>query len=163
MAWTTPRTWVTSEVPTAAIFNTHVRDNLEALYGTTSSYTPQVDQGASTNIAKSITEARYLQTGRVLDVWTVLSMSASGTANSDVTVTLPVAHSGHTVNTTPGVGFVFDGSTGTHYACAMRFTSSTAVAFMTDLAVTNGHWGKSPNLAIATTDVLSFHVRYIVA
>lgn len=27
MAWTAPRTWVTSEVVTAAIMNTHVRDN----------------------------------------------------------------------------------------------------------------------------------------
>lgn len=28
MAWTTPRTWVTSEVVTASVMNTHVRDNL---------------------------------------------------------------------------------------------------------------------------------------
>src|SRR3990167_770547 len=27
MAWTTPRTWTVGEVPTAAIFNAHVRDN----------------------------------------------------------------------------------------------------------------------------------------
>lgn len=27
MAWSTPRTWVAGEVPTAAIFNAHVRDN----------------------------------------------------------------------------------------------------------------------------------------
>lgn len=33
MGWTTPRTWVAGEVPTAAIFNTHVRDNLNALNG----------------------------------------------------------------------------------------------------------------------------------
>lgn len=31
MAWTTPRTWVASEVVTAAIMNTHVRDNLTDL------------------------------------------------------------------------------------------------------------------------------------
>ena len=29
MAWTTPRTWVTSEVVTASLLNTHVRDNLK--------------------------------------------------------------------------------------------------------------------------------------
>jgi hypothetical protein len=28
MAWTAPRTWVTSEMVTAALMNTHVRDNL---------------------------------------------------------------------------------------------------------------------------------------
>ncbi len=32
MPWTTPRTWVTDEVPTAAIMNTHVRDDLAWLY-----------------------------------------------------------------------------------------------------------------------------------
>jgi len=31
MAWTTPRTWVTRELVTAAIMNAHVRDNLSAL------------------------------------------------------------------------------------------------------------------------------------
>ena len=30
MAWTTPRTWATNEVPTASIMNTHVRDNFNA-------------------------------------------------------------------------------------------------------------------------------------
>ena len=27
MAWTAPRTWVTGEIVTAAIMNSHVRDN----------------------------------------------------------------------------------------------------------------------------------------
>lgn len=31
MAWTAPRTWVVGEIPTAANFNTHVRDNMLAL------------------------------------------------------------------------------------------------------------------------------------
>ncbi len=31
MAWTAPRTWVTGETVTAAIMNTHVKDNLTAL------------------------------------------------------------------------------------------------------------------------------------
>ena len=31
MAWTSPRTWVTGETVTAALLNTHVRDNLNAL------------------------------------------------------------------------------------------------------------------------------------
>lgn len=31
MAWTTPRTFVTAEIETAAIFNTHLRDNLNFL------------------------------------------------------------------------------------------------------------------------------------
>lgn len=34
MAWTTPRNWVANEVVTAAIMNTHVRDNLSHLDST---------------------------------------------------------------------------------------------------------------------------------
>lgn len=32
MAWTDPRTWVAGEVPNAATFNTHVRDNFRMLW-----------------------------------------------------------------------------------------------------------------------------------
>jgi hypothetical protein len=32
MAWTAPRTWVTAELVTAAIMNTHVRDNMKELW-----------------------------------------------------------------------------------------------------------------------------------
>lgn len=35
MAWTAPRTWVTGETVTAALMNTHVRDNLTALKAAT--------------------------------------------------------------------------------------------------------------------------------
>ncbi len=34
MAWTVPRTWVTNEVVTSALLNTHVRDNESYLYAT---------------------------------------------------------------------------------------------------------------------------------
>lgn len=34
MAWTAPRTWVTGEIVTSALLNTHVRDNLRYLKGT---------------------------------------------------------------------------------------------------------------------------------
>ena len=34
MAWTAPRTWVTSELATAALLNAHVRDNLVYLHDT---------------------------------------------------------------------------------------------------------------------------------
>jgi hypothetical protein len=44
-AWTTPRTWVTDELVTASMLNTHIRDNLNALktpphnsYSTTGNY-----------------------------------------------------------------------------------------------------------------------------
>ena len=46
MAWTTPRTWVVGEVPTAAIMNTHVRDNLTHL-GSTHAHNGAAGAGGS--------------------------------------------------------------------------------------------------------------------
>ena len=50
MAWTSPRTWVASEVVTAAIMNTHVRDNLKAIGDAWTSFTPTWT-GVTTNPA----------------------------------------------------------------------------------------------------------------
>lgn len=40
MAWTTPRTWTTGEVVTAAMLNEQVRDNLDAIGAAWTAYTP---------------------------------------------------------------------------------------------------------------------------
>jgi hypothetical protein len=39
--WTTPRTWTAGEVVTAALLNTHLRDNLDAIDGPNGTFTPQ--------------------------------------------------------------------------------------------------------------------------
>lgn len=46
MAWTTPRTWVAGELVTAALFNTHIRDNENALPTVTSTITTTGTQTA---------------------------------------------------------------------------------------------------------------------
>lgn len=40
MAWTDPRTWVAGEIPDAGNFNTHVRDNFDAIGDPWPTYTP---------------------------------------------------------------------------------------------------------------------------
>ena len=160
MAWTTPRTWTTSEVPTGAIFNTHLRDNLNALYGTTTTYTPQVDQGVTTNIAKTVTEARYVQMGRVVHAWLYLSMTGTGTLGSDITFTLPVPASGHTTNGVIGAGWYFD--TGSQfYAGTARARSSTTGVITPHGAFT--YVGSSPSIAVANGDVIGAQLTYVVA
>jgi hypothetical protein len=39
MAWTIPRTWIPGELVTALMMNTHLRDNLNALYAPVMTYT----------------------------------------------------------------------------------------------------------------------------
>ena len=160
MAWTTPRTWVAAETVTASLMNAHVRDNLNALYGTTTSYTPQVDQGVSTNIAKTVTEARYVQMGRVVHVWIYLSMTGTGTAGSDITFTLPIAASGHTTNGVIGAAWYFD--TGSQfYAGTARARTSTTAVITPHGAFT--YVGSSPSIAVASGDVIGAQLTYVVA
>lgn len=85
MAWTAPRTFVSGEVLTAAIFNVHVRDNLAMLQDPTiNSYTPSVF-----NVATSARLGRWSRDGGWIkcDFDIVLSGAPSGT----IQISLPVA------------------------------------------------------------------------
>jgi len=50
MAWSTPRTWVASEIITAALFNAHIRDNFRYLKGLDGSITFEDDIITSHNV-----------------------------------------------------------------------------------------------------------------
>ena len=53
MAWTAPRTWVTGEVVTAALMNTHVRDDLRYLKGLDGGVTIEDDLDIGANLLKT--------------------------------------------------------------------------------------------------------------
>ena len=63
MAYTTPRTWVTSELVTATLLNTHLRDNIAYVHGRANCFIWTVagglavntDQGFHNRVANSIT------------------------------------------------------------------------------------------------------------
>lgn len=81
MAWTAPRTWTTSELVTAAFMNTHVRDNLTFLKGST---------GASQDAVRSFTNTSYLD----LDALTGGSGTISAVSVSVDTDTFVIVHVG---------------------------------------------------------------------
>ena len=160
MAWTTPRTWVTSEVPTAAIFNTHVRDNLNYLKGTSAAYTPQLDQGVTTNITKTVTEARYIQTGDVCDLWVQLTITGIGTLASNLTMTLPLTAIGYASQTVIGSGYLNDADVQS-YNVAVAMNSATTVVFRP--YALGGYFGSNPSVGVANGDILSVNCRFLVA
>lgn len=57
MAWTSPRTWVTSEIVTAALLNAHVRDNLLFLKSGVASNTQLTADPAATSGTTELTVA----------------------------------------------------------------------------------------------------------
>lgn len=67
MAWTTPRTWVAGEVVTAALLNTHLRDNLLAIGDSWSSYAVSWT-AVTTNpsIGNGTLSGKYLQIGKLV-------------------------------------------------------------------------------------------------
>lgn len=54
MAWTSPRTWVAAELVTAALLNTHLRDNLNAIQGGLISLVKVPFAGATSDPALSV-------------------------------------------------------------------------------------------------------------
>ncbi|MBN1200610.1 MAG: hypothetical protein JXJ20_02020 [Anaerolineae bacterium] len=66
MAWTTPKTWSTSELVTAAMLNTHLRDNLNALKAPPSSRL----QNFNTTISTTSTTWTDLTAGMVRELTT---------------------------------------------------------------------------------------------
>lgn len=112
MAWTTPRTWVTGEVVTAAYFNTNLRDNLNFLVGAA---------GAEVLTSETTTSTTYTDLATVGPAVTVttgvsaLALFSAEMGNSTANATLlSVAVSGATTlaasenyravdNTTSGV------------------------------------------------------------
>lgn len=103
MAWSSPRTWVTSEVVTAAHMNQEVRDNLDAVLpdgvaGEAWSPTLEAD---SSNATATVTGRQY-QVGALMFVWARFVVTDPG--SGVYFVTLPTAASGLGASTANGGG-----------------------------------------------------------
>lgn len=59
--------------------------------GAWTNFTPNVDQGATTNIAKTVTYSRYQRHGRMITFAFHLVMTGTGTASSTISVGIPFA------------------------------------------------------------------------
>jgi hypothetical protein len=180
MAWTTPRTWVAGEIPTAAQLNTHLRDNLTHLYEaqqhTLLSYTvpSTITLASSSDTGWQYPDATniklpFTKHGAAADSIVVFfaeaAVSPSSTLNSSGTYS--IARFGFGVN-----AFIYRGYNGSQ---TMPNLTNTAINtevplsmmhIVTDLTpgnhtlflvwrlVTNG----ASSMAIYTTDTLKLHV-----
>lgn len=153
MAWATWRTWVAGEVVTAALLNQQIRDNENAIYplgdptAAWTTFTPQIDQGASTNITKTVTYSAYTRMGRTLFWDFRLDMTAGGTGGSVLTLTIPAAPT----STIRAIGSGYIASAGTVVTGTWLVLSATTIGIVT--TGSNGNaWGNSPVTAIANGD-----------
>lgn len=145
MAWTSPRTWTSGEVPTAAIFNTHVRDNLKAIGDAWTAWSPTL---VATTIGNGSTVSRYMQAGKLVHFRHSVTLgSTSSVSGAQMGFTLPVNAQASNFQSIPlriyttGTSFVFgtaliDGAAG--YDRAMFFVAAGGWTG-TGLA-TGSHW-----------------------
>lgn len=76
MAWTTPRTWVTGELVTASIMNTHIRDNENALAARALAF--WIGDVASVALTSGVKGYLYLPFAMTLSAWTLISGDSTG-------------------------------------------------------------------------------------
>lgn len=129
MAWTSPRTWVSGEVLTAALLNTHVRDNLLELNSTTSTwstYTPTLTAGT---LGNGTIAGRYKQIGKVVHFTAKFVLGSTSAVSTGLAVSLPVTS---TASTPASLiqGFAYDVSGNQGYWLAGEHSTTTITPYI---------------------------------
>ena len=166
MAYVTPGTVASGDVATAAAWNVLVGNDIDIdtyvapIRTGWVDYTPTLAQGASTNIAKTVTYSKYIKTGKLV-IWVCfLEITGSGTGGSTITVTLPVTSA--IANTVAvGGGKYFDASV-QGYACTATLETTTLLSLTAD-SNNGGRLGNFPNIAAAVNDQFTFTAIYPAA
>lgn len=86
MAWTSPRTWVASEVVTAALLNTHVRDNLKAVGDAWTSYTPTY---TNFTLGNGTVSAFYQSAGKQTMYRGLITLGTTSSVTGNIRISLP--------------------------------------------------------------------------
>lgn len=93
MAWTTPRTWLAGEIPTATTLNTHIRDNFKAIGDAWTAYTPTWT-AATTNptLGNGVAAGWYIQAGKLVIYTATITMGSTTTyGTGQYSISLPAA------------------------------------------------------------------------
>lgn len=148
--------------PTAAQFNAHLRDNLNAAFplgiDAWTAYTPTLTQLGA--VTKTMTYAKYQRIGRFVTVNVLLAITGSGVVANAVLVGLPVTAA--TSDGAIGSGFIFDASASVIYGGIVDLASTTEVDLLSTSG--NGVLGAAVfTAALASGDTLSFSATYEAA
>lgn len=128
MTWTAPRTWVSGETVTAAIMNTHLRDNLKSIGDAWTAYTP-VWTASTTNpvLNNGTMTGHYVEAGKMITFRIRVTIGSTTTFGTGASYfwTLPFSCTG----TSDPVGRVilFDASVGTLFPNHAFTINATAV------------------------------------
>lgn len=159
MPYTVPRTWVAGETVTAALMNTHVRDQFRELGLAWTSYTPTI--GGWTR-ANGTSTGNFIEFGKFIIFRARYTVGSTDTISGGLTMTLPVAAADAVIGDPVGTAGLVDTSASSFRAwqillndvggAAVRFRDATGNALNPTTPFT---W--------ATGDVVSMNGSYEAA
>lgn len=131
------------------------------VHGSPLSWTPVVTQGATPTL--TVTSATYTRVGREITCRFLVTITSSGTAANDVTVSLPVTAAGLSV--AHGTGFLVDASASLEYPFIARLVSGTTMKLRFPNVTTLGAYLGSTSFtaALANTDTIEATFSYVAA
>lgn len=154
------KTFVAGDVLTAADVNTY----LTGEGGAWTTYTPTLNQ--SNTVTATVTRAVWARYGRTIHFQVFLAVTGTGTANNQVTVSLPAtaASSGFTVI---GGGYISDSSAGPANYVGITYLASTTTAGLQSTNSTAlgllGFSGTPFTAALASGDTITIAGTYEAA
>ena len=174
MAWTDPpRTWVTAETPTAAIFNAHLKEQLIAAFPETTgplwkAWTPTL---VNMTLGNGTIVARYARVGDMVTArfnWTFGSTSSIDSAANTISLPVTASSSGYAQNDSPlGILIMRDDTATAKFVGGVYWNSSTVVkphvnksdaTYVTALGISS-----TIPFTWTTSDTLSFVATYEAA
>lgn len=162
MAYTTPRTWVTGELVTAAMLNQQIRDNENAAFplgvDAWTTFTPTLTQ--SVTVTKTVVYGKYQRIGRLIVAQVFLTVTGAGTAGQFIIVGLPVAAVYNTQPQEVGTGTVFDTSANQAWKGPAILQGASTVFFRATGASTSVLGAADMTLGLAVGDNVSYSVMY---
>jgi len=166
MAWTSPRTWLAGEKPSASTYNTHIRDNFKAIGDAWTSYSPTwaIDSGGTNpSIGNGSLTGRYMQAGKLVMFTITLVAGSTTTWGSGVyTWTYPVTPLNSTANTGSGIyGYFWDNDNSKPYPGIGVGFSSTR--FRVSTTYTNSFFSQATPVAGANGDKIILSGMYEAA
>lgn len=121
------------------------------------SYTPQIDQGASTNIAKTVLYSKYRRQGYTLEWNFRLNMTGSGSSGSAIRINGAPGAAAYSSSAPGGMFMFYDASAPTTYIGIIQVVTTTGFELLP-------HGSTGTNLGagfgIANNDILEVVMSY---
>lgn len=164
MAWTSPRTWISGEVVTKAIMDTHVRDNLLYLYGlATAGFTAYTPTLTNWSLGNGTMTASYIQFGKLTVAMVDIVWGSTTSSSGNLSISLPATAPAGTGSPILGVGESIDTSTSQAWDLRVRIASTTTFILMHSDGAGSAQIGTASPFTWATGDELHVLIIYKAA